>query len=544
MKKRVLSVLLCATMISTILMGCGSISTSDATATADAGTDVSVGPTSAASGTGTATDGLSINVCVGSEDAMVVNIALAGTLEGLSACRHLYEGLYKIDASGEPVLGQASDVSVSDDGLTYTFTLRDDITWSDGTAVTAGDFIYGWQYLKDSAGDYCDLLSMISDAQAPDDKTIVVTLSYPCSYLPSVMAFPSAYPVREDIVTANGDAYATDPDKAVYNGAYEMTSWTHQQEMVMTARSDYYDAANITTSQITWELMTDTSTMLASFQSGDVIYSDSYPAESVAALKDNGLQTASGYNTYCVLFNVSDSGPEVFKDANVRKAMSLAIDRDRLMSIRDMGDELADTYTPSGLTDESGTEFNSTVTPWFDNDAYDANCEEAKELLADAGYADGEGFPSLTYIVNNDDRKEIAEAVVSDWKEVLGIDSITVETVDGFFAQRQNGDFDLAYFGWYMDYPDVSNMLYTFVSGVSNSGYTDTEYDDAYNAAIAESDTAAQWKNYDKCEEVLAADMPVIPLFHSMNSYLFDDKDYDGLVYYCGNVFFGYVNAK
>lgn len=541
MKKRVLSLLLCGVMMGALLTGCGGSSSGT-----DAAADESTSAEESAEGTSAESTGekLSYNVCVGSEDSMVVNTALSGTLEGLSACRHLFEGLYKIGPDNEPVLGQAKDVQVSDDGLTYTFTLRDDITWSDGEAVKAGDFIYGWQYLAESAGDYSTLLSMIADAQATDDQTIVITLAYPCAYLPSVLAFPSAYPVRQDYVEQYGDSYATDPEKAVYNGAYEMTSWTHQQEMVMTARADYYDADNITTGQITWDLMTDTSTMLASFQSGDIIYSDSYPADAVATVKDNGMQTASGYNTYCVMFNVSESGPEVLKDAKVREAMSLAIDRDRLISIRDMGDELATTYTPSGLTNEDGTEFNSTVTPWFDSSDYEGNCEKAKELLKEAGYENGEGFPNMTYIVNNDDRKEIAEAIVSDWKEVLGIDTITVETVDGFYAQRENKDYDLAYFGWYMDYPDISNMLYTMTTGSNDSGYSNEEYDAAYNDAISQSDVATQWEDYAKCEELLAADVPVIPLLHSMNSYLFDDTNYDGLVYYCGNVYFGYVHQK
>lgn len=536
MRKKLLSLLLCTATVVSMLSGCGSSTTATETSTA---TDAVVGTEASATA-----DGLDISVCVGSEDSMVVNTATVGTLEGLSACRHLYEGLYKIDQSGTPVLGQAESVDVSDDGLTYTFTLRDDITWSDGQPVTAEDFVYGWQYLKDCASDYSDLLSMVSDAEATDDKTLVVTLSYPCAYLPSVLAFPSAYPVREDIVEEYGDSYATDPDTAVYNGAYTMTSWTHQQEMVMEARPDYYDASNITVNQITWDLMTDSSTMLASFQSGDIMYSDSYPSESAAALDGNGLQTTSGYNTYCTLFNVSDSGPAVLKDEKVREALSLAVDRDRLISIRDLGDTVATTYTPDGLTDADGTEFNSTVTPWFDDSDYEANCESAKELLAEAGYENGEGFPALTYIVNSDDRQEIAESIINDWSEVLGINSITVESVDGFYAQRETQDFDLAYFGWYMDYPDISNMLYTFTSGVSDSGYSSSDYDAAYDAAISETDTASQWADYDTCESILASDMPVIPLFHSQNSYLFDDTDYEGLTYYCGNVYFGYVTQK
>lgn len=436
MKKKMISALLCVTMLATMVTGCGgaddpaatgSPTTSGDSAAAYAETSAS-GET--ASAETTTDDANSIAVCGGSEDSMDINTGTVGTLEGLSACRHIYEGLYKLDKDGKIVLGQASDVQVSDDGLTYTFTLRDDITWSDGQPVTAGDFVYGWQYLKDSADDYSSLLDMVSDAEATDDKTLVVKLSYACSYLPNILAFPSAYPVRQDYVEKYGESYATDPDKSVYNGAYEVTGWSHQQEMVMTQRDDYYAADDITVGKISWELMSDNATMLASFESGDIMYSNTYPTEEAERLKGNGLQFAPGYNTCCVMFNVGDKGPEVLKDANVRKALSLAIDRDRLIRIRSLDDELATTYTPSGLANDSGVEFNTTVEPWFDAENYEANCEEAKKLLAEAGYEGGQNFPALTYIVNNDDRKEMAEGIVSDWKEVLGIENITVETVE------------------------------------------------------------------------------------------------------------------
>ena len=536
-KGKLISLLLCTVMATTMLAGYKS-GKSDMQSNNSA-TEGSSGSSDNAGGK------LSIAVSGGSEDSMNINTAKSGTLEGLSACRHLYEGLYKLDASGNLVLGQAKDEKVSDDGLTYTFTLRDDITWSDGVAVKAEDFIYGWQYLKDSAGDYSSLLSMISDAKAADDKTLVLTLSYPCAYLPSVLAFPSAYPVRKDITEKYGEAYATDPEKAVYNGAYEVAEWTHQESMVMKAREDYYDYSSIGVGELTWELMSDPSTMLASYQSGDIVYADSYPEEAAASLKDNGLHFTSGYNTYTIMFNVSDSGPEVLKDQRVRKALSLAVDRKRLVDIRALNDEIATTYTPSGLTNSDGKEFNTTVEKWFDPDQYEKNCEEAKQLLAEAGYRDGAGFPSLSYIVNNDDRKEVAETIVNDWKEVLGINSVTVEESEGFFAQRENKDYDMAYFGWYMDYPDISNILYTMTTDSGNdAGYSNENYDKAYEAAIAETDEAKQWRDYAECETVLSQDIPVVPLLHSQSSYLFDDTNYDGLIYSCGNFYFGYVKKK
>ena len=162
---------------------------------------------------------IEIAVTGGSEDAMQLNSATSGYLNGLSALRHLYEGLYKLDANGDVVLGQASDVQISDDQLTWTFTLRDDITWSDGQAVTANDFIFGFDNLAAQGGDYSTLLTDLGAAwEAPDEKTVVITLPNPVGFLPAILAFPSTYPARADYVEKFGDAYGTDPDKSVYNG--------------------------------------------------------------------------------------------------------------------------------------------------------------------------------------------------------------------------------------------------------------------------------------------------------------------------------------
>ena len=540
MKKRIgrlIAMLLCMIMVGSMLAGCKS----EKSGSGDTDNNETNEANEAAGDSGK----MAISVSGGSEDSMNVNTALTDTLEGLSASRHLYEGLYKLDKDGNVVLGQAAKEEISEDGLTYTYTLRDDITWSDGVAVKAEDFVYGWQYLKDSAASYSTILSMISNAEAKDEKTLVVTLAYQCSYLPSVLAFPSAYPVRKDIVEANGEAYATDPDKALYNGAYEMTEWTHQQSMVMKAREDYYDYENIGVGELTWQLMSDEKSMLASYQSGDFIYSDTYPKEEAAALEGKGLHFTTGYNTLTVMFNVSENGPAVLKDQKVRKALSLTIDRNHLADIRNLNDEIATSYTPSGFKNKDGAEFKSTIAKWYDPDQYEQNCETAKQLLKEAGYENGAGFPTLTYIVNNDERKETAEAIINDWKVVLGIDSITVEKVDGFFARRGDKDYDISYFGWYMDYVDLSNMLYTMTSEAdNNAGYSSEAYDKAFNAAISSTDEGQQWKDYAECERILSEDVPIAPYLHSQNSYLFDDANYDGLVYYCGNFYFGYVTKK
>ena len=493
-----------------------------------------------------ADDKIEISVTGGSEDAMVLNTATVGTLNGLSACRHLFEGLYKIDETGEPALGQAASVEISDDLLTWTFTLRDDITWSDGQAVTAEDFIFGWDNLVEQADDYYDLLISVAESyEAPDEKTIVLQLQFPCAYLPSILAFPSTYPARADYVEEFGDAYATDPDKAVYNGPFALTEWLHEGTAVMELREDYYDAANIQVGKINWELISEERTALSSFESGDLVYADMCPDEEKPRMEDNGLFYTSGNNNYCVMFNEGPGGNDVLKDVRVRKALALTIDRHFIMDLRNLNDEIGKTLMCSGYVNEEGVDYTDYAPAWFDVEAYEENCETARELLKEAGYENGEGFPHLSYIVNNDSRQEIAEAVVNDWNTQLGIDSITVEKVENFFATRNAGEYDIAYYGWFMDYTDLSNM-YGALSAMENSNafWHSDAYMEAYNAAIKTADQAEQWDNYAKCEEVLAEEVPITVILHSMNSYLFDADNYDGLVYSCGNFIFTYLTAK
>ncbi len=491
-------------------------------------------------------DKITISVTGGGEDSMKLNTAVVGSLNGLSACRHVYEGLYKLDENGDPVLGQAASVEVSDDLKTWTFTLRDDITWSDGQAVTADDFIFGFDNLVEQADDYSTLLSDLADSwEAPDEKTVVINLAGPCGFLPSILAFPSTYPVRADYVEEYGEAYATDPEKAVYNGPFTVTDWSHEAQVVLELRDDYYDADSISVGEIDWMLTTDESTALNSFKSGDLVYSDLCPDEEKPAMDGNGLFYTAGNNNYCIMFNLGENGNDVLKDAKVREALSLTIDRERIMAIRDMNDELGFTLACSGYVNEDGVDFTEYADPWYDTEDYEGNCEKAKALLAEAGYENGAGFPSLTYIVNNDSRKEIAESVVNDWKEVLGIDSIKVEKVENFFAARTAGDYDIAYYGWYMDYTDLSNMFGALISmGSSNAFWTSDAYNAAYNAAVSTADQAEQWENYKQCEAVLAEELPVSVILHSMSSYLYDDVNYSGLVYSCGNFVFTYITAN
>lgn len=492
------------------------------------------------------TEKIAISVTGGGEDSMQLNTATSGYLNGLSACRHLFEGLYKLDANAEVVLGQAASVEISEDGLTWTFTLRDDINWSDGEPVTAEDFIFGFDNLVEQAYDYSTLLSDVAESwEAPDEKTVVIHLKSACGYLPSILAFPSTYPARQDYVEEFGEAYCTDPEKAVYNGPYAMTEWSHSAEVVMELRDEYYDSANISVGTINWMLTTEERTALASFESGDLVYSDMCPDEEKPRMDGNGLFYTAGNNNYCVMFNQGEKGNDVLKDVRVREALHLTIDRDRIIAIRDLNDEMGVTLACSGYVNEDGVDFTEYADPWLDVTDYEGNCEKAKALLAEAGYENGEGFPALTYIVNNDSRKEIAEAIVNDWKEVLGIDTITVEKVENYSAARRDGDYDLAYYGWFMDYTDLSNMEGCLMDMAnSNAFYDSEEYHEAYRKATSTTDQAEAWEAYKEVEAILAKDLPLSVVLHSMSTYLFDDWNYEGLVYSCGNFVFTYLTQK
>lgn len=547
--KKLTALALTTVMAVSCLAGCGSQSDASEDSSNESVTTETTEATETESVSETAEEGsskISISVTGGSEDSMQLNTATSGYLNGLSACRHLYEGLYKLDKDGKVVLGQAESVDISEDMLTWTFTLRDDITWSDGQKVTAEDFIFGFDNLAAQGGDYSSLLSDVCESyEATDEKTIVLNLKFACGYLPNVLAFPSTYPARKDYVETYGDAYSTDPDKAVYNGPYTMTSWEHQSELVMDLREDYYDYDNIAVEKLTWMLTTEESTALAAFENGDIVYSDMIPDEEVARMEGNGLEYTAGNNNYCVMFNLGEGGNDVLKDVKVRQALSLAIDRQRIIDIRALNDELGFTLACSGYTNADGVDFTEYADPWYDTEDYAGNCEKAKELLKEAGYEAGSGFPALTYIVNNDSRKEIAESIVNDWKEVLGIDTITVEKVENFSASRRAGEYDIAYYGWYMDYADLSNMFGSmYATSTSNSFYEGSEYDAKYLEAISAPTEEEQWELYKECEAILARDLPVTVLLHSLNTYLFNSTDYDGLVYSCGNFVFTYITEK
>lgn len=536
---------LAATMVVGSVSGCASKeeqknpandTTTETTDNSDS-KDAASGDTAA---TTTATAGGEINVHVGPEPNSIdpqINQAVDGGILII----HGFEGLMKYSESGEYVEGQAESYTVSDDGLVYTFTIRDDAKWSDGQTVTAEDFVYTWQRLVDpaTASNYNYMLNMVVNAEditqgnmqpselgvkALDEKTLEVTLNAPCAYFLEVCAFPSTYPVRKDIIEEFGDSWATSPEHYVGNGAYVLSNWDHQSKMTYVKNENYYDYTNLGPDTINFTLIEDWNAVLSAFKNGDILFGDELPSEEIPAMQGNGLQIIPQLGVYFLCLNVEK---EELKDVNVRKALSLAIDRKYIAeTVKQDGSIPADTYVPEGLKDADGGMFREKAEKWWDNETYDANVEEAKQLLADAGYPNGEGFPQIEIMINPG-HESIAEAVQNMWQEKLGI-TATIASNDWnvFIETRDNGEYTVARHGWVADYNDPITFLDMWVTGGGNNdaNYSNPEYDQLIKDVMASNDNEERFAKMHEAESILAQDMPVIPLYYYADTYLLSDS--------------------
>ena len=274
-----------------------------------------------------------MTVSIASEP-QTIDPQLNSAVDGAIMINHMFEGLMKWedDGKGNAVLteGQAASYTVSDDQMVYTFTLRDDIKWSDGQPVTANDFVYAWQRLVTpaTAADYNYMIEMVENAsdimagakqpselgiKAIDEKTLEISLVAPTTYFLEVCAFPACFPVRQDIITANGDQWTFDVNTYIGNGSYKMTEWVHNSYIKMVPNENYYDYANLGPESITFQLMDDQNAMLAGFRSGQLDFINTVPVDEVSSLLESGELKVDPYiGTYYVC-SVSYTHLDVYK---------------------------------------------------------------------------------------------------------------------------------------------------------------------------------------------------------------------------------------
>ena len=551
MKMKNIAAVAMAGCMAASLAACGSSAASTDTAAASTSTEATA--EEATEATGTSANGFTVQLGPNPE---TLDPALNSSVDGANTIITTFEPLLLIDENNEIVPGQAELPEVSEDGLTWTFTMKDGLKWSDGSDLTAKDFEYSFKRLAspDTAAPYGEtVVGMIDGYQdaignpdadgntttdpdwdalnvhaSEDGKTLTVQLAYPCSYFDKLCAFAAMSPVQEATIEANGDAWCTEPDTFICNGPYYISDWVPSERIVLTKNPYYaggWDSSKIVSDTITLLLLEDSSASYAAYNSGEAQLIKDVPTDEIPSLtkaEDGGdfyVDTILG--TYYISLN---DQREPFTDAKVRKALSLAIDRDYVANTIMQGTyEPAYNFVGPGIVDESGMFYdNANGGERYISDDYEANLEEAKSLLAEAGYPDGEGFPAITYSANDAGYHiPVAEYLQQAWGE-LGI-TVNIDKVEwsSFLPMRRAGDYDASRNGWVMDYNDPSNMieLFTTTNGNNDGKYSNPEFDAAIEASKV-ADKAVHFQKLHEAEDILMEDAAAIPVAYYTDFWL------------------------
>ena len=491
-------------------------------------------------------DGITVQIGPNPE---TLDPALNNAVDGGNMLITLFETLLIIDQDNKVQPGQAEKYEVSPDGLTWTFTMRDGLKWSDGTELNAKDFEYTFKRIADTnvAAPYAEtVIGMIEgykdaiDSKDPeklnvkasdDGKTLTIKLAYPCSYFDKIVAFGTMSPVQKATVEKNGDSWATKPETYVCNGPYTITEWTPSEKIVCKKNENYkggWDSSKIVNDKLTFLLLEDSSASYTAYTGGTAQLIKDVPTEEIPTLKKDKKDEFNVdpiLGTYYLSMNLNKAP---FNNKNVRKALSLAIDRDYVANTVMQGTySPAYNYVGTGVDDVDPGKFleNSKAAnggKTYISEDYKANLEEAKKALAEAGYPEGKGFPTITYSTNDAGyHKAVAEYLQQVYKD-LGI-TMNIDIVDwsSFTPKRRAGEYEMARNGWIMDYNDASNMIELFVS---SNGNNDGKYNNpAFDKAMEDSkvaDKTAHFAALHEAEKIVSEDYGFIPVAYYNDFWL------------------------
>lgn len=421
--------------------------------------------------------------------------ALNSTVDGGCLAILAFAGLYTYDADGKLVPDLAESYEMSDDGLTYTFTLKSDLKWSDGETLDANDVVYSWNRLVDpnTGADYSYLADGIVkkddgtlDITASEDgKTFTVNLIAPCAYFIDLCAFPAFFPVPQQSVEAAPDAESNPGAWCVEagfvsSGPFVSTEWKHDESMTYKKNPNYYAADKVSLDEISFMLSADGTAVLNAFKDNSLQFIDIIPTDEMANVKKlDEFYKVPTLGTYYSGFNVNSDlfkGKTVQQAKDIRHALSLLIDRQYIVdSIAQAEQEVANTFIPTGMTDGNGGEFrvNDDAYTYPDEENvgyYDPNAvdvEQAIELLKGAGYKfDDSGMLSsetplsMTYLTNDSEGNvKIGEAIQQDFAAIGITLDVEIREWSVFLEERKQGKFDFCREGWLADYNDPINML-------------------------------------------------------------------------------------
>jgi len=462
---------------------------------------------------------------------------MSGAPEGRIAFQ-LFEGLMMPgpttenldDPSKLVVPGMAESYELSEDGRTYTFNIRKDAKWSNGDALTANDFEWSWKRVLTPGfpADYAQMLWVIEGAEAynkgevkewekvgvktVDPHTLVVTLSHPTPYFPELTAFYTFFPVHQKTVEEYGDNW-TKPEHMVSNGPYKLTGYQPQRDVRMEVNEHHWDHANIKIKSVLFRIITDANARVNAYRTGEVHWSgEGLPVAQISSLLTHpDFKQEPMLGTYYYRINVSKPDSPL-NDVRVRRALGLAIDRDSLVenTLNNLH-IVATSFVPpmAGYTSKTKTEYN---------------IRRAKELLAEAGFPDGKGFPKVELLYNTDENhKLVAEAIQAQWKQNLGVDiRLNNKEWKTYLQDVDTLNYEIARAGWIGDFNDPMTFLDMWVTdnGNNDTGWSNAEYDGLIKEAQETVDAGARFEILQKAEALLLAEGPIIPIYYYTNNTL------------------------
>ncbi|WP_336774792.1 peptide ABC transporter substrate-binding protein [Paenibacillus sp. MMO-58] len=485
----------------------------------------------------------------------------------------LFEGLTRKDEKGDVVPAVAKEWKISDDGKTYTFTIRDDAKWSNGDPVTAGDFEYAWKRaldpnLKPAASAYAYQLYYIKNAEAYntgtdgsvkaddvgvkaiDDHTLQVELNSPTPYFLGLMSFTVFYPVHKSV--KENEQWATDVSTLVSNGPFKISEWKKNNSITIAKNDNYYAKDDIKLSKVVFSEVNDSNTELSMYQTGELDYAGMptglIPNEQFPTLKQNNpdeFKIQGSASIYYYLFNTTQ---KPYDNEKIRQALSMAISRQDIVDNVTKGGQIpAYGIVPPGIKGEK----DDYRTEHPDSAYFKEDVEQAKALLAEGLKEEGlTAMPTVKVTYNtNELHQAIAEAIAEMWSKNLGIKTEVSKQEWGVFLDNRNHlNYDVARGGWGADYDDPMTFidLFSSKSGNNNTGFANKQYDDLIKEAYSTADQAKRMEAMSKAESIVVGTRAIMPIYYYSTVYMIKPGFKGIFIDYKGDIDYnrGYYEAK
>ncbi len=448
----------------------------------------------------------------------------------------MFEGLVTENAKAEPIPGQAESWTISDDGLVYTFTLREDARWSNSEPVTAHDFEFAFKRIlaPATAAKYATLLYPIKGAEAYnsgaaesadvvgaralDDRTLEVILENPTPYFITQLKHYTAYPVPRDLVEEHGDQW-TKAENIASNGPYRMVEWVPNSTITLVKNDQYHDADNVAIDRVVFHQIEDRSEGLKRFRAGEILMYPEFPVRQYGWLQENMPDKVRTSPYLGIYYYTVNTLREPFDNPAVRRALSLVIDRaiitDKIMGT---GEVPAYSFVPLGALNYEPAYADFKDTPMADRIA------EAQALMAEAGYGPDNPLRFTLSYNTSENHRQVAIAISAMWKQALGVEAELYNSeVAVHYNDLQNENYDVGRAGWIGDYNDAQNFLFKGESRTAKLNYprySNAEFDALMRQAGETIDLEARAELMHQAEAIMMADMPYIPIYYYISRNL------------------------